>query len=107
MCIRDRLRADGVSINDIADKVGINRCSVMLCLNKFKEGGVENALFDAPGPVSYTHLDVYKRQVIHRPINHDLWAASLLQAIAYFPTTCSKRASFSPYLIVSSLQTPK
>lgn len=21
----------------------------MLCLNKFKEGGVENALFDAPG----------------------------------------------------------
>ena len=43
------LRADGVSINDIADKVGINRGSVMLCLNKFKEGGVENALFDAPG----------------------------------------------------------
>lgn len=43
------LRADGVSINDIADKVGINRCSVMLCLDKFKEGGVKNALFDAPG----------------------------------------------------------
>lgn len=43
------LRADGTSINDIADKIGINRCSVMLCLNKFKEGGVENALFDAPG----------------------------------------------------------
>lgn len=43
------LRADGISINEIADKVGINRCSVMLCLNKFKEGGIENALFDAPG----------------------------------------------------------
>ena len=43
------LRAGGISINDIADKVGINRCSVMLCVNKFKEGGVENALFDAPG----------------------------------------------------------
>jgi len=43
------LRADGTSINDIADKIGINRCSVMLCLNKYKEGGVENALFDAPG----------------------------------------------------------
>ena len=43
------LRAGGLSINDIADKVGINRCSVMLCLNKFKEGGVENALSDAPG----------------------------------------------------------
>lgn len=43
------LRAGGISINDIADKVGINRYSVMLCLNKFKESGVENALLDAPG----------------------------------------------------------
>lgn len=43
------LRADAVSIDAIADKVGLNRCSVMLCLKKFKEGGVENALFDAPG----------------------------------------------------------
>jgi len=30
-------------------KWGLNRCSVMLCLKKFKEGGIENALFDAPG----------------------------------------------------------
>lgn len=43
------LRADAVSIDAIADKVSLNRCSVMLCLKKFKEGGVENALFDAPG----------------------------------------------------------
>lgn len=43
------LRADAISIDAIADKVGINRCSVMLCLKKFKEGGIENALFDAPG----------------------------------------------------------
>ena len=43
------LRADAISIDDIADKVGLNRCSVMLCLKKFKTGGVENALFDAPG----------------------------------------------------------
>lgn len=43
------LRADAVSIDAIADKVGLNRCSVMLCLKKFKEGGIENALFDAPG----------------------------------------------------------
>ena len=42
------LRADSVSIDAIADKVGLNRCSVMLCLKKFKEGGIENALFDAP-----------------------------------------------------------
>jgi transposase len=43
------LKADGCSIDDIADKVGINRKSVMLCLRKYAEGGVENALFDAPG----------------------------------------------------------
>ena len=43
------LKADGEPIDKIADKVGINRCSVMLCLKKFKEGGVENALSDAPG----------------------------------------------------------
>ena len=43
------LKADGCSIDDIADKVGINRKSVMLCLSKYAEGGVENALFDAPG----------------------------------------------------------
>lgn len=43
------LKADGHSIDDIADKVGMNRKSVMLCLSKFKEGGIENALFDAPG----------------------------------------------------------
>lgn len=43
------LRADAISIDAIADKVGLNRRSVMLCLKKFKEGGIENALFDAPG----------------------------------------------------------
>lgn len=43
------LRADGISIDEIANKVGMNRKSVMLCLNKFKNGGIENALFDAPG----------------------------------------------------------
>lgn len=43
------LKADGHSINDIANKVGVNRKSVMLCLNKYLEGGIENALFDAPG----------------------------------------------------------
>ncbi len=43
------LKADGWTINAIADKVGVNRKSVMLCLNKYAEGGVENALSDAPG----------------------------------------------------------
>lgn len=43
------LKAEGLPTDTIADKVGINRKSVMLCLKKFKEGGVENALYDAPG----------------------------------------------------------
>ena len=43
------LRADGRSVADIADKVGLNRKSVMLCIEKYEAGGVENALFDAPG----------------------------------------------------------
>ena len=43
------LRADGLSIEHIADKVGINRKSVMLCLKKYKDGGINNALLDAPG----------------------------------------------------------
>jgi transposase len=43
------LKADGLSIDAIADKVGINRKSVMLCLNKYKNGGAEKALTDAPG----------------------------------------------------------
>ena len=43
------LKADGCSINNIAEKVGLNRKSVILCLKKYAEGGVENALFDAPG----------------------------------------------------------
>lgn len=42
------LKADGYSIEAIADKVDMNRKSVMLCINKFNEGGIENALFDAP-----------------------------------------------------------
>src|SRR5215469_9404608 len=43
------LRADGISIDAIADKAGINRKSVMLCIEKYKAGGAENALYDAPG----------------------------------------------------------
>ena len=43
------LKADGLSIDAIADKVDMNRKSIMLCINKYLESGVENALFDAPG----------------------------------------------------------
>ena len=43
------LKADGLSVDAIADKVDMNRKSVMLCTNKYTEDGIENALFDAPG----------------------------------------------------------
>ena len=43
------LRAEGTALSDIAEKVGININSVRLCLEKYKEGGVDNALVDAPG----------------------------------------------------------
>ncbi len=43
------LKADGKKIDEIADKVGLNRNSVLLCLKKYSEGGIENAIYDAPG----------------------------------------------------------
>ena len=43
------LKADGCTVEEIGDKVGLNRKSVMLCISKYNEGGVENALYDAPG----------------------------------------------------------
>lgn len=43
------LRSEGNTIEHISDKLDINRNSVILCLKKYLEGGVENALFDAPG----------------------------------------------------------
>ena len=43
------LKADGESTDQIAEKVGLNRNSVLLCLKKFREGGVANAIYDASG----------------------------------------------------------
>ena len=43
------LRADGTSLKAIAEKVDLNIKSVMLCINKYKDGGIENALYDTPG----------------------------------------------------------
>jgi transposase len=40
------LKANGESVDTIAEKVGLNRNSVLLCLKKFNEGGVENASSD-------------------------------------------------------------
>lgn len=59
------LKAEGRPINEIVDKVGINRKSVMLCLKKYAEGGVENALFDAPGRGNAEITDDEKAWIIN------------------------------------------
>lgn len=43
------LKANGESVDSIAEKVDLNRNSVLLCLKKFSQGGIENAIYDAPG----------------------------------------------------------
>ncbi len=81
------LKADGISIDDIADKVGMNRKSVMLCIRKYLEGGVENALFDAPGRGRNAEItDDEKAWIINiacqKPVNlgyaAEVWTRALL-----------------------------
>lgn len=42
-------KSEGKSTDKIAQEIGVNRKSVLLCLKKYKDGGIENALHDAPG----------------------------------------------------------
>jgi len=81
------LKADGTSIDAIADKVGMNRKSVMLCINKYLEGGVENALFDAPGRGRNAEItDAEKAWIINiacqKPVDFgysaEVWTRALL-----------------------------
>ena len=66
MCIRDRKRtiqaqvvdrarillytADGMTLQQIADKLAISTATVRLCISKFHKGGVDAALFDVQRP---------------------------------------------------------
>lgn len=81
------LKAEGTSIDSIADKVGMNRKSVMLCIRKYLEGGVENALFDAPGRGRNAEItDDEKAWIINiackKPVNlgyaAEVWTRALL-----------------------------
>lgn len=40
-------KADGVSFDDIATRLNISKRTVRLCISKYKEGGIDAALFDA------------------------------------------------------------
>ena len=100
------LRADAVSIDAIADKVGLNRCSVMLCLKKFKEGGIENALFDAPGRGRNAEItDKEKAQIINiacqKPI--DFGYAAETWTYAKLTSHINKTAEAAGYTRLSTI----
>lgn len=100
------LRADSVSIDAIADKVGLNRCSVMLCLKKFKEGGIENALFDAPGRGRNAEItDEEKAWIINiacqKPI--DFGYAAETQTYAKLTSHINKTAEAAGYTRLSTI----
>lgn len=100
------LKADGTPIDDIADKVGINRKSVMLCINKYLEGGVENALFDAPGRGRNTEItDDEKAWIINvacqKPV--DLGYAAETWTYAKLTEHINKNAETAGYIRLSTI----
>ena len=100
------LKADGTPIDDIADKVGINRKSVMLCINKYLEGGVENALFDAPGRGRNTEItDDEKAWIIsiacQKPV--DLGYAAETWTYAKLTEHINKNAEAAGYIRLSTI----
>ena len=100
------LKADGTPIDDIADKVGINRKSVMLCINKYLEGGVENALFDAPGRGRNTEItDDEKAWIINiacqKPV--DLGYAAETWTYAKLTEHINKNAEATGYIRLSTI----
>ena len=43
-------KSDGMTFSDIAEKLAVSPSTVCLCISKYYEGGVENALFDTQRP---------------------------------------------------------
>ena len=43
-------KADGMTFQEIADKLAISTATVRLCVSKFHKGGVDAALFDVQRP---------------------------------------------------------
>ena len=96
------LQADGCSTDDIADKVGVNRKRVMLCLKKYEEGGLENALFEAPGRGRNAEItDDEKAWIINitcqKPIDFG-YAAETWNYKRLFPPAGKQPVCFEDYL---------
>ena len=69
MCIRDRKNLKGKKAILVVGGGSMKRQGFLdKAVNYLKEGGMEVQLFEGvePDPVSYTHLDVYKRQSVFR-----------------------------------------
>ena len=43
-------KSEGMTFSDIAEKLAVSSATVRLCVSKYYEGGVENALFDTQRP---------------------------------------------------------
>ena len=56
------LKADGEPIDVIADKVGINRCSVMLCLKKFRRAALKMPSLMLPAVAAMLKSQIPKRR---------------------------------------------
>jgi transposase len=100
------LKAEGNSIETIADKVGINRKSVMLCIEKYKDSGAENALYDAPGRGRNPEItDDEKAWVINiacqRP--YDLGCSEETWTYTRLETYINKNAEDSGYTRLSTI----
>ena len=75
------LKADGESLDAIADKLDLNRNSILLCLRKHKDGGVENALTDAPGRGRNSEIsDAEKAYVIDAACRKTDWCSRNLDS---------------------------
>ncbi len=82
-------KANGESVDAIADKLDMNRNSILLCLRKYREGGVEYALSDAPGRGRKPEISDDERAWIidiacHKPTDYgyaaETWTQSKLTA---------------------------
>lgn len=95
------LKANGCTINEIADKIGINRKSVMLCLNKYAEGGVEYALFDVPGRGHNAEITDDENIACQKPVDFDY--AAKTWTYAKLSSHINKHAEAAGYTRLSTI----
>ena len=81
------LKADGCSIDDIADKVGINRKSVMLCLRKYAEGAMINAELAAFA----SHIEQLVKENALAAIDQDIYGKRYNELAGEYETLHRKR----------------